>query len=63
MGPGHAGMPHRPRICLRTWNVTVYERLCKFDDQEHVFYKFVHQTDRHVQALGLMVYLPLSPSD
>ena len=51
MDPGHAGMPHGPRIRLRTWNATIYERFCKFDDQKHVFYNFVHQTDRHVQVL------------
>ena len=52
------GVPCRQRIHLRTENVTVFTRPHKLDDQKHVFYKFMHQTDRRTQVLRLLVYLP-----
>ena len=51
MGPCHIGLPCVHIIGLNTVESTVYERKDKLDDQKHVFYKFVHQTDRHVQVL------------
>ena len=51
MDPCHVGTPCIDMIQLNTVESTVYERRDKLDDQKHVFYKFVHQTDRRMQIL------------
>ena len=48
---------HR-RIRSRTERVTVFEQSRKFSDHKHVFYNFVHQSNRRVQVLRPLVYLP-----
>ena len=58
MDPCHVGTPCIDMIQLNTVESAVYERRDKLDDQKHVFYKFMDQTDRRVQVLWLAVYLP-----
>lgn len=58
-GPRHVGMPRVHGIQPNTVESTIYEREDKLDDQKHIFWKFMHQTDRRAQVPRLQVYLPL----